>query len=105
MRERFEEEPEPEPEPEPQEDEAPKAATLVPTVASEGREFEYRTETLTDKEVSDGSSLVELLNATSSDNWDLVEIIAAGERHVVLLRKVKRTERSERRVGFTLPTR
>jgi hypothetical protein len=107
MRERLEEEPEPEPipEPEPDEDQGPRAATLVPTVSSEGREFEYRTEILSDTQVSDGTTLVELLNSTSSDSWDLVEIIAAGDKHVVLLRKVKRPERPERRVGFSMPGR
>ncbi len=103
MRERLEQEPEPE---EPDEDEpAAATSTLVPTVGSEngGREFEYRTELLTAAQVVDGTTLAEQLTRASSDGWDLVDVIGAGDRHAVLLRRGKRPERSARRVGFSPP--
>jgi hypothetical protein len=96
MRVRLEEEPEPEPE-------SPRTTSTVPSVAPDSQAFEYRTEILTTKQMADGKSLVELLNQASGDDWDLVEVITAGERHVVLLRKVKREPRENRRVGFKFP--
>jgi hypothetical protein len=94
MRERLEEEPEPE---------EAQSASVVPTVAPSGRDFEYRTDTLTAAEVVEGTKLIELLNASAADGWDLVEIIAAGDSHVVLQRKAKPPKRDGRRVGFTFP--
>ncbi len=102
MRERLEEEPEPD---EPDEDEPASApSSLVPTVASDGsREFEYRTELVTNAQVVDGSTLAQHLTKASSEGWDLVDIIGAGDRHAILLRRGKRPDRSARRVGFTPP--
>jgi hypothetical protein len=97
MRERIEEEPEPE------EQNPPGTTSTVPSVAPDGRVFEYRTELLTTKQLADGKSLADLLNRTSLDDWDLVDVMAAGERHVVLLRKVRTEKREDRRVGFRLP--
>jgi hypothetical protein len=101
MRNRFEEDPEEEPE------EAPPAAaatsTLVPAVADGSREFEYRTELVTVAQVLDGSTLAGQLGKASVDGWDLVDILAAGDSHVVLLRRIKRSERESRTVGFTPP--
>jgi hypothetical protein len=105
MRERLEEEPEPDEEP----DESPAAdatapSTLVPSVADGGgREFEYRTDLLTATEVTDGETLAGQLTTSSADGWDLVDIINAGDRYAVLLRRAKRPERSSRPVGFTPP--
>ena len=103
MRERLEEEPE-----EPDEDEpaAPTATGgLVPTVAPDGgREFEYRTELVTAEQVMDGTTLAERLTKASADGWDLVDIIGAGDRHAILLRKAKRPERPGRPVGFARPS-
>ena len=95
MRDRFEEEPEPEDEPE-------ASRPVVPSVGPAGQEFEYRTEVVSVKQLTDGKTLAELLTGASADSWELVEIIAAGERHVVLLRKLKRRESEGRRVGFAL---
>ena len=105
MRERLEEEPEPD---EPDEDEPATGAAasgLVPAVAAAdgGREFEYRTELVTVEEVVDGTTLADRLTRASADGWDLVEIIGAGERHAILLRKAKRPERPGRPVGFAPP--
>jgi hypothetical protein len=104
MRERLEEEPEPDEEP----DESPDAvatapAVSVPSVAEGGREHEYRTELLTAEDVVDGKTLAGQLTTASADGWDLVDIINAGDRYAVLLRRAKRPERSTRPVGFTPP--
>jgi hypothetical protein len=103
MRERLEEEPEPEePEEEPASTSAP--GRMVPTVAPDGgREFEYRTELITEQQVMDGTTLAEQLTKASTDGWDLVDIIGAGTGHTILLRRVRRSERSPRPVGFTPP--
>jgi hypothetical protein len=96
MRDRLEEEPEPE-------EESSPASAVVPSVAQEGREYEYRTDTLTNAELVKGAKLVELLTSSGSDGWDLVDILAAGDSHVVLQRKPKEPKRDQRRVGFTFP--
>jgi hypothetical protein len=100
MRERLEEEPDEDDEP----DAAPGAAHSAGTVApvpDGGREYEYRTDVVTTAEVVDGKTLAGQLNQASTDGWDLVEIVSAGDQHAVLLRRVKRPERSSRQVGFT----
>lgn len=107
MRERLEEEPEPDEEPD-EPDEPSAVATApgmqVPSVADGGgREHEYRTELLAVDEIVDGKSLADLLTKSSSDGWDLVDIINAGDRYAILLRRAKRPERNSRPVGFTPP--
>lgn len=105
MKSRAEEEPEPDEDPD-EEPAAPAAqgSGLVPSVESGGgREFEYRTELLTAAQLTDGKSLPELLTKTSGEEWDLVDILAAGDRHVVLLRRRKKPQRESRPVGFRLP--
>jgi hypothetical protein len=104
MRERLEEEPEPDEEP----DEEPAAvatapSTAIPSVADGSREFEYRTELVTAAQVVDGTTLASQLTKASADGWDLVDIVNAGDRHAVLLRRAKRAERNARPVGFTPP--
>ena len=105
MRERLEEEPEPDEEPDPEPATASTAtSTLVPSVASgAGREYEYRTELVTAAEVVDGTTLAGQLTKASADGWDLVDIITAGERYAILLRRSKQAERNSRPVGFTPP--
>jgi hypothetical protein len=102
MRVRSEEEPDPD-----EPDEEPAAAAtpgpLLPSVAAGGRDLEYRTELVTAAEVVDGSSLAERLTKASSDGWDLVEIIQAGDRYAILLRRSKVSDREARRVGFLPP--
>jgi hypothetical protein len=97
-------------EPEPDEDPGEETATaapgpVVPAVGSGTRELEYRTELITAAEVVDGKSLAERLNTASSDGWDLVEIIQAGDRYAALLRRPKAPDREQRRVGFLPPPR
>ena len=97
---RAEEEPE-EPETEPQP--APGAAAhaaLVVASASQGVEFDYRTEVLSAAQVLDGKTLPQKLAQESADGWDLVDLLQAQDKHVILLRKPKRADRGERRVGF-----
>lgn len=103
-----EEEPEPDEEPEPEEEPVapPPGSSLVPAVpGAGGREFEYRTELLTQAELADGKTLAEKLTKASADGWDLVDVIHAGDQHVILLRQPKKTSREARPVGFTLPNR
>jgi hypothetical protein len=104
MRERLEEEPEPDEEP----DEEPSSVATapgghVPTVSDGSREHEYRTDLLTAAEVMDGTTLAAQLTKASSDGWDLVDVIDAGDRYAILLRRAKRPERNSRPVGFTPP--
>jgi hypothetical protein len=104
MRERLEEEPEPDEEPEEEPDgAAATAGAPLPSVADGGREFEYRTELVTAAQVVDGTTLATQLTSASADGWDLVDIVNAGERHAILLRRAKRPERNARPVGFTPP--
>jgi len=104
MRDRAEEEPEDPDEPEePDEPAASVGAPLVPTVAPGGREFEFRVEMMSVEQVADGKTLPETLTKASADGWDLHEVIDAGERRALLLRRPKRNPREERRVGFAPP--
>ena len=56
-----------------------------------------------DRIVLDGTTLAGQLNKASTDGWDLVDIINAGDRYAVLLRRAKRPDRNARPVGFTPP--
>jgi hypothetical protein len=105
MRARSEEEPDPEEDPGEEEPAASTTTPLVPAVAAGGREFEYRTQLVTAVEVVDGSTLADQLTQASADGWDLVEIIPAGDRHAILLRRPKGQNREVRPVGFLPPVR
>ena len=104
MRVRSEEEPEPDEDPGEEATAAP-PAPVVPAVPPGARELEYRTELITAAEVIDGRSLAEKLNTASTDGWDLVEIIQAGDRYAALLRRPKSSDRQQHRVGFLPPPR
>lgn len=101
LRERLEEEPE-EPDTEPATPAAVAAAApmVVGAAPGAGVEFEYRTEVLTAEQVLDGTTLPETLAKESKDGWDLVDLLQAQQKHVILLRKPKKPERAERHVGF-----
>jgi hypothetical protein len=111
MRPRFEEEPEPiivpEPDEDPDEPDADPAAaatataTMVPRVdATAGeREYEYRVDVVTVAQVLDGT-LADRLSEASHDEWNLVDIIDAGDQKALLMRKRKQKESSRRPVGF-----
>ncbi|HZU15861.1 MAG TPA: hypothetical protein VFD01_04535 [Candidatus Dormibacteraeota bacterium] len=94
---RLEEEPDDEPEAAP--------ATVVPSVPPEGQEYEYRTEVMTADQVLDGVTLPDQLTRAAADGWELVDVIAAGERHAVLLRRARRPNRAHHPVGFAPPAR
>ena len=97
---RAEEEPE-EPETEPQAPSSTAApAMIVAASATQGVAFEYRTEVLTAAQVLDGKTLPELLAHESVEGWDLVDLVQAQDKHVIILRKPKKPDRGERRVGF-----
>jgi hypothetical protein len=97
---RADEEPEePETEPEPSSS-TTSPAVVVAAPSSQGVAFDYRTEVLTAKEVLDGTTLPDKLARESAEGWDLVDLIQAENRHVIILRKPKKPDRSERRVGF-----
>ena len=102
MRARFEEEPE---EPDEPDEPATRSAggAMVPTVAPSGREFEYRVEVVSLEQVTDGKTLPDRLGKASADGWDLYEVIDAGDRRALLLRRPKKNDREARRVGFAPP--
>jgi hypothetical protein len=91
---------EPDVEPEPARPTGGAAPLVVAPGAAPGVEFEYRTELLTADQVVDGTTLPERLAKESADGWDLVDVLQAKDRHVILLRKPKKPERGDRRVGF-----
>jgi hypothetical protein len=101
MGERLEDEPDVDDEP----DDTPEAGAPAPGMLAPftdaGREFEYRTDVVTTAQVVDGTTLPGQLTSASADGWDLVEIVNAGDRHAIVLRRVKRPERTARTVGFT----
>jgi hypothetical protein len=104
MRSRAEEEPD-----EPDEPEEPEPAAqsgsgpMLPTVAPGGREFEYKVDVVSVEQVTDGKTLPERLGKASADGWDLYEVIDAGDRRALLLRRPKKNDREARRVGFAPP--
>jgi hypothetical protein len=76
---------------------------MVPTVAPGGREFEFKVEVVSLDQVTDGKTLPDRLGKASADGWDLYEVIDAGERRALLLRRPKKNAREARRVGFSPP--
>jgi len=99
-------EPDEDPEYEPEDIPAAPTAMVTGPAHANGageREFDYRTEVLSLEEVADGRTLPERLAAASADGWHYVDSIDAGASRVILLRKVKKTERERRSVGFTPP--
>ena len=68
-------------------------------------EFDYRTEVISIEQLVDGKTLAGLLASASSDGWHYVAVVDAGDRRVVILRKLKKTQRERRSVGFAPPVR
>ncbi|TMD05315.1 MAG: hypothetical protein E6J02_11425 [Chloroflexi bacterium] len=83
------------------------SAVATPQVSNgtADREWEFRTETLSLAEITDGKTLGERLTAASADGWHLVDVVDAGERRVLVLRKPRKPERERRTVGFAPPGR
>jgi len=101
---------EPDEDPEYEPEDLPAAPTSLVTGPAQAngqgdREFEYRTEVLSLEELTDGKTLAERLASASTDGWHYVDVIDAGASRVLLFRKVKRTERERRSVGFAPPRR
>jgi hypothetical protein len=104
---RFEEDPDEEPE-EPARPAQPdgargQAAGLIPSVGVPSRDYDYSTKALTVAQVADGVTLVKVLQEAGADGWDLADVIDAGEKRVILMRRPKRPARETRRVGFAPP--
>ena len=90
---------------EPDADPEPAAAVpapgMVPSVGSRGDlQYDYRVDAITNAELLDGKSLPRLLAEATEGEWHLVDIIDAGDRKAVLLRKRKDTRPERRPVGF-----
>ena len=104
---RFEEEPDEEPDepaqPAPPDGARGTAAGLVPSVGYPSREWEYTTTVLSVAQVADGVTLIKTLQAAAADGWELASVIDGGEKRVILMRRLKRTARESRRVGFAPP--
>jgi hypothetical protein len=101
-------EPDEDPEYEPEDIPAAPASMAAGASSTNGygeRDFEYRTEVLSLEEVVDGKTLADRLTAASADGWLLVDIVDAGDRRVLVLRKLKKAERVARSVGFAPPIR
>ncbi|MGH7881650.1 MAG: hypothetical protein ACREN8_01905 [Candidatus Dormibacteraceae bacterium] len=79
--------------------------SVVPKVSADEQKFEHRSELLSADQMEDGSSLVELLDGSSAEGWDLVEVISLNSGYLVLMRKPKRTSSAAKRVGFAWPLR
>jgi hypothetical protein len=79
------------------------ATQAVPHVGLPLREWEFSTQVLTLAQVVDGVTLVKVLKQAGEDGWDLTDVIDAGEKRVLLLRRPKRSRRESRRVGFAPP--
>ena len=99
-------EPDEDPEYEPEDIPAAPATMTSGSSSTDGygeREFEYRTEVLSLEQVLDGKTLGARLTAASAEGWHLVDIVDAGDRRVLVLRKLKKSERVARSVGFAPP--
>jgi hypothetical protein len=99
---------EPDEDPEDEPEDIPAATLMASASRSNGsgeRDYEYRTEVLTVEEVADGETLTGRLSAAAADEWHFVQVIDGGDRRVILFRKVKKTERERRSVGFAPPGR
>jgi len=107
MRLRSEEDPDEEPDepakPAQPGDGAAAMTTMLPTVAAPAREWEFSTQVLTVAQVTDGVTLVKLLQESGADGWDLADVIDGGEKRVLLMRRPKRSAKESRRVGFAPP--
>src|SRR4051812_16337018 len=101
-------EPDEDPEYEPEDEPAAPAAMVRSVGHGDGygeRDYEYRSEALTVAQVGDGKTLTDKLTAAAADGWHLVQVIDAGDKRVLLLRRQKKSERERRSVGFAPPGR
>ena len=104
---RFEEDPDEEPT-EPSQPAQPDgargtAAGLVPSVGFPSRDWEYSTKVLSVAQVADGVTVVKILQEAGGDGWELASVMDGGDKRVILMRRLKRSARQSRRVGFAPP--
>ncbi len=104
---RFEEDPDEEPE-EPVQPAAPDGARgtatgVAPSVGYPSREWEYSAQVLSVAQVADGVTVVKILDEAAADGWELASVMDGGEKRVILMRRLKRSAREARRVGFAPP--
>ena len=103
----FEEDPDEQPEepaqPAPPDGARGTATGLVPSVGYPIREWEYSTEVLSVAQVADGVTVVKTLHEAAADGWELASVLDGGEKRVILMRRLKRSARESRRVGFAPP--
>jgi len=104
---RFEEDPDEEPT-EPSQPAQPDgargtAAGLVPSVGFPSRDWEYSTKVLSVAQVADGVTVVKILQEAGADGWELASVMDGGDKRVILMRRLKRSARQSRRVGFAPP--
>lgn len=104
---RSEEIPEEEPD-EPEEEPTSQGSVATATAPSLGfpsREFEFQAEEVSIADLADGKKLATRLTEASKDGWDFVQVVEAGDKRLLLLRRAKRAERQARQVGFMPPAR
>jgi hypothetical protein len=51
----------------------------------------------------DGVTLIKVLKEAGAEGWELTDVIDAGEKRVLLMRRSKRSAHESRRVGFAPP--
>jgi hypothetical protein len=96
---------EPDEEPERTADAATALAAPLASLGFPAREFEFKTEAISAVQLADGTTLAARLTEASQEGWDFVQVVEAGEKRFLLLRRVKRGERKSRPVGFFPPSR
>ena len=85
-------------------DGAATSTQMVPSVGLPLREWEFSTQVLTVTQVADGTTLVKTLKDAAADGWELSDVVDAGDKRVLLMRRPKRGQRESRRVGFAPPS-
>ena len=75
----------------------------MPSVGFPGRDWEYSTKVLSVAQVADGVTVVNILQEAGADGWELASVMDGGDKRVILMRRLKRSARQSRRVGFAPP--
>ena len=106
MRGQNEDDPEEEPDaPDEPGDGSAQPGGAIPSVAFPTREWEYSTQNLSVVQMADGTTLVQTLKDAAGEGWELDQVLEAGDKRVLLLRRPKRQSRESRRVGFAPPSK
>ena len=75
----------------------------MPSVGFPSRDWEYSTKVLSVAQVADGVTVVKILQEAGADGWELASVMDGGDKRVILMRRLKRSARQSRRVGFAPP--